>query len=95
MLSVSARVVFFSTDSYETRLSEFENDLNGATSLPALSGRGIRWYVLAKYRPGISWDLSAKYSRLMRDDLRHLGTGPDELPANTDDRVGVQLDFRL
>jgi len=94
-LCVSVRVVFFSTGSYETRLYEYEDDLSGATSLPALSGQGERWYLLVKCRPGRFCELSAKYSRLTRDDIRHLGSGPDELPGNHDDRIGLQLDFRL
>lgn len=95
MLSLSVRVVFFSTGSYESRLYEYEDDLSGALSMPALFGQGDRWYLLLRYQPGRSCELSVKYSRLRRDDIRRLGTGPDELPGNYEDRIGVQLDFRL
>jgi hypothetical protein len=93
--SAEVRVIFFLTGSYETRLYEFEQDLAGATSLPLLSGEGQRWYLLARYRLTGSCEISAKYSRMTRDDVKRIGSGPDELPGNFEDRIGLQLDFRL
>jgi hypothetical protein len=37
--------------------------------------------------------LSAKYSDMLRDDVKHMGSGVDELPTNHDDRVSVQADI--
>jgi hypothetical protein len=95
VFSASVRIIFFRTGSYETRLTESENDLSGATSLPLLSGEGDRWYAVLNFRPCGSCEISAKYSRLTRDDIRRVGTGLDELPGNVDDRIGLQLDLRL
>ncbi len=92
-VSVSTRFVFFHTGSYDSRLSESEEDLSGAAYAPALFGEGERWYVLLSVRPTRGVECSVKYSRLMRDDVRHIGTGPDMLPGNVDDRVALQLDL--
>ena len=89
------RVAFFETDSYDARIYEYENDLQGVLSLPALYGRGVRWYVLARYKLTNDLELSAKYSDLLRDDLKRLGSGLEQLPSNHDNRIGVQLDFRF
>ena len=70
-------------------------DLEGVLALPLVYGAGIRWYALLRYSPFRTVELSVKYSSLIRDDVRTLGSGPDQLPTNRDDRFGIQLDFRL
>lgn len=94
-LRVNIRIAPYLTDSYESRLYDFENDVDGAFSLPALYGRGSRWYVLMRYQVSAGIRLSSKYSELQRDGVRHIGSGPDELPANHDRRVTFQLDMGL
>lgn len=86
------RLAFFSTDSYYTRIIFFERDLEGAMALPVLYGSGIRWYMVLRYHLNARLELSAKYSDIIRDDVKHLGTGLDELPTSHDNRVGVQVD---
>jgi len=89
----SLRLLFFRTDSYDTRIYEYERDLDGAVSFPALYGNGLRWYFLVRYSMFPCLTVGAKYSDLIRDDVRHIGTGLDELPANHDNRISVQLDL--
>ena len=45
-----ARITFFRTDSYQTRLYEYEQDLPGSFANFAFWGEGYRWYVLLKSR---------------------------------------------
>jgi hypothetical protein len=68
----------FRTDSWWTRIYEYEVDLPGAVSIRPLYGTGWRGYVLVEiaYR---GWRLSSRY-RIQRDQrLRHYG--------------GVQIDW--
>jgi hypothetical protein len=94
-LSASVRIIFFRTGSYESRLSESEEGLSGAASVPALFGEGERWYFLLNTRVSTHLEATMKYSRLTRDDLRHLGSGPDLLPGNEDDRIALGVDLRF
>ena len=87
------RVSCFQTDSYSSRGSLLERDLEGAVTVQSLYGRGVRWYLFARYDVGNHLTVAAKYSELIRDDVRHLGTGADELPSNHDNRLGVQVDI--
>ena len=91
----NTRVTFFQTDSYDSRMYEYENDLEGVSSLPGLYGRGVRWYILLHYKFAESFELSAKYADLIRDDVKHLGSGLDELPVNHDNRFSFQIDLSL
>ena len=91
-LRLNVRLIYFRTDSYNSRVYELEKDLPGVCSMPALYGEGVKWYALLKYSFHKAFDLGVKYSELLRDDVKHIGTGQDELPSNRDPRIGVQLD---
>lgn len=94
-LWMNLRISFYNTDSYDTRIAVYERDLDGVIALPLVYGAGIRWYALIRYSPFPTVDVSVKYSSIIRDDVRTLGSGPDQLPTNRDDRFGIQLDFQL
>jgi len=92
-LSLTCRIIFFRTDSYESRLYEFENDLDGIMNNPALFGEGIRWYFICRYKTPIGLNLSLKYSELYRPNENSLSSGSAEILGNIDNRLSVQLDF--
>lgn len=92
-LTLHARVALFRTDSFDSGMSEYENDLPGVLTVPILYGRGVRWYLLATYSLLTSFQVSLKYSELIRDDVKTIGSGLDELLTNSDNRISLQLDF--
>ena len=94
-LSLAARLVFFRTDSYDSRVYEFENDLAGVMTNPALYGEGSRWYIVAQFKTRFGFTFSAKYSELFKPGERTLGSGDTEIQGNVDNRFSFQLDFRL
>jgi len=94
-LTASVRVTTFVAASRDVGLYAVERDLPGVASMPPLIGSGIRWYLLLSYVPSHAVSLSLKYSELTRDDVRHIGSGLDELPGNRDARLGLQLDAAL
>jgi hypothetical protein len=93
--SISARIIFFRTDSYDSRLYEFENDLPGVMTNSLLYGEGSRWYLVAKYKTGIGVTFSFKYSELFKPGEKSLGSGDTEIKGNIDNRLGFQADFQL
>ncbi len=56
------RVIYFNTPSYFSRIYEFENDIYGKMSNPALYGEGIRFYVLLKVHLFNHFIFEGKYS---------------------------------
>jgi hypothetical protein len=94
-LTIDARLAFFDTDSYDSRVYEFESEVRGTVSNPALYGRGRRWYVVVRYSLLGGLDISAKYSQTYRDDLKVIGSGLDQIDGNVDSRLTAQVDFRL
>lgn len=91
----NARVVVFRTDSFNSGIAEYERDLPGVVAAPILYGRGVRWYLLASYSITDSMQLGLKYSDLVREDVKTIGSGLDELPTNKDNRISVQFDLKL
>jgi hypothetical protein len=94
-LTAEARIIFFDTDSYDSRVYEFENDLRGVFSNPALYGRGRRWYLLARWKATDAISLSTKYSETQFDDVKSIGSGLSEIQGDVDNRVALQLDVKF
>ena len=70
-------LTFFESDSFDSRLFQYENDLPGVLTNRALFGRGNRWYLLVKYQPLKKFAAYLKYSETYRDDVDVIGTGAD------------------
>lgn len=49
-LSGNIRLAYFETTDYNSRLYAFENDVLYSSSVPALYGKGWRWYVNSSYK---------------------------------------------
>ncbi len=89
------RAAFFKTDSYNSRVYEFENDLTGIVTNPPLYGKGLRWYLVAKYSLPLGITISMKYSELYEPEERTLGSGYSEINSNLDNSLNLQLDVKL
>jgi len=94
-LNLSARVIFFKTDSYNSRIYEFENDLRGVMTNPPLYGEGMRWYIVSQYRTSFGLNLSMKYSELFKPGERTLSSGDTEIQGNLDNRLSFQVDWQF
>ena len=92
-LTIAGRLTFFDTDSFDSAVFQYENDLPGLVTNRGLFGEGARWYVLLSYNYRL-FDLSVKYSETFRDDVEVIGSGPDQINGNLDRRIGAQLDVK-
>lgn len=94
-LFFSGRVVLFQTDSFNSAVYEFENDLVGAMANIAMYGKGFRWYLIAGYTPYYNLTISAKYSETYKPDVTSLSSGDNEILGNLDNRFSLQIDLSL
>ncbi|MEW6653586.1 MAG: helix-hairpin-helix domain-containing protein [Bacteroidota bacterium] len=93
--SFSTRFIFFNTDSYNSRIYEFENDLTGVMTNTGLFGEGMRWYIVVKYNTPYGFSFSAKYSELYKPNVKFLGSGSSFIPGSLDNRLSIQMDYNL
>ncbi len=92
-LAVYFRVAWFSTDSFENALYEYEKDVYGAFSLPSLYGKGLRWYFLISYDFLKNFYLDFKISETYKPQEREIGSGWEERQSNYLRTFG--LSFRI
>jgi Helix-hairpin-helix motif len=95
LISISARIIFFDTESYYSRLYEFENDLRGAMTNIPMFDEGLRWYLLINYQPIKSLNFYLKYSETYKPDLSTISSGYSEIIGNVDNRISLQLDYNF
>ncbi len=89
------RAAFFKTDSYNSRVYEFESDAAGIITNSPLYGEGMKWYLLAKYRFEFGLALSIKYSELYKPKERTIGSGYNEINGSLDNTLYLQVDLEL
>ena len=88
------RISAFSTTSYDSRVYQFENDLQGVLTNIGLYGKGMRLYAVLKYTPFDRITLSGKYEMTLMDNVRIIGSGYDEIQGDSRSKFGIQLDAR-
>lgn len=94
-LLVDARVIVFETDSFDSRVYEFESDFRGTFTNPALFGKGVRWYVLARYEISNFIDVWVKYAQTIKEGVKTISSGSSLIQGNRDNRVSMQVDIVL
>lgn len=94
-MSLETRFTFFQTDDYDSRVYQFENDIRGLFTNVALSGKGTRWYLLAKYKPLDYLEIHGKYSVTYIDGATSIGSGNDRITGDINNRLnlGVEILF--
>lgn len=94
-VSFSMRYALFDTQSWDTRVYAYENDLLFTWSIPPYYGRGARFYFMAKWRIARKLDLTARYSEWYFTDRNTIGSGLNTIEGNTKREVKVQLRWRF
>ena len=89
--SIEGRAIVFESQSYASRIYEYESELRGTFVNPALYGNGIRSYLMATNGIG-GVQLSIKYSATIKPGLRTLSSGSAEIDGDTDNRVSAQVE---
>jgi hypothetical protein len=89
------RIIFFRTDSFNSAVYEYENNLTGVLSNLAMFGEGVRWYFLLRYKPLKTFVFSLKYSETYKPKEKSISSGVNEIRNNLDNRISFQVDLNL
>ncbi|MFN3695130.1 MAG: hypothetical protein ACK4UV_08980, partial [Ignavibacterium sp.] len=92
VLQLYGRIIFFETDSFNSAVYEFENDLAGVLTNLAMYDKGMRWYLMIRYKPANFITLSLKYSETYKPDVKTLSSGNNLINNNVDNRISFQID---
>ncbi|MGE5430896.1 MAG: ComEA family DNA-binding protein [Syntrophomonadaceae bacterium] len=88
VFSLSARIAYFRTDSYYSRIFQLEYDTPGSLVNSSLFGSGVKWFINIQGRIFSKLSASMKYSETYRSG----GSNPAEEENNY---LSFQLDIKL
>jgi hypothetical protein len=89
--SITLRYAIFDTDSYDSRIYVYENDVLYYFAIPSYYDRGSRFYAILRYKVGRACDIWVKYGQFLYNNRTTIGSGLDEIQGNRKSEVRIQL----
>jgi hypothetical protein len=92
---LKSRIALFHTDSFDSRIYAYENDVLYTVSFPAYFGRGTRLYLVGRYNISRNIDVWARIARTSLTDRETISSGNNEIsvPHRTDVKLQVRYRF--
>lgn len=94
-VTLDARVTMFDTDSFDSRVYQFENDLLYVMSNSMLFDRGQRMYVLIKFEASEWISLWFKIAATKYENRNVISSGLNEIKGNRRSDIGIQARIRF
>lgn len=94
-LQIDARFTLFDTESFDTRVYQFENDLLYVMSNTMLSGQGQRSYFVVKYEALERLDIWLKYGVTYYENVHTVSSGLNEIQGQMKNQIGVQVRVKI
>jgi hypothetical protein len=88
--SGNVRLQYFETDSYNSRLYAYEDDVLYSFSIPVFYGKGIRYYVNVHYNVSKNFGLWCRFAQTVYKDQTTVGTGLDEINGRAKTEVKLE-----
>ncbi len=89
--TANIRYALFDTDSYNSRIYAYENDILYAFSIPAYYNKGSRFYLNFRYKFNRKASLYLRYARTQYAHAESLGSGNSEISGDTKSEIKLQL----
>lgn len=94
-LTIYFRMALFHTDSYQSRIYAYENDVLYAFSIPAYFNKGTRTYLTLRYPISKKADIYLRYAQTHYQDVNHIGSGTSSIKGDTKSEIKFQIRLRL
>ena len=94
-LSFSARLAYFDTESYNARIYVYESDVLYAYSFPSYYYRGMKAYLVLRYRIHRNIDGWVRVSNLFYSNRDKIGSGLETIDGKSRTDIKVQLRFKF
>ncbi len=93
-VSGNVRLAYFNTESFDSRIYAYEQDVLYAASFPVYSGTGWRSYANVRWRVSRRTDLWARYSITKLPGVESIGSQLDRIEGDQRSEVKLQLRYR-
>ena len=94
-LKSSFRFLVFDTDGYDSRIYTYENDLLYNYAITSFSGRGIKTYLLLKYKIVKNLTFWFKYGVILLSDQGVISSGNNLIIGNKKSEIKMQLIWKF
>jgi len=94
-VSMNLRYAIFDTESYDSRIYAYENDILYAYSIPAYHLKGTRFYFNLNWKLNKNFQFYAKYAQTKYANQTSIGSGNSEIAGNTKSEVKLLLKIRF
>ncbi len=94
-VNVTARIAYFKTDSYYSRIYAYENDLLYTFSIPSFYGNGFRTYLNLSYKISKNIDCWFKIANTSWNDRDVISSGYNEISGNNKTELKFQLRLKI
>lgn len=92
-VSAVARVQYFETSGYNSRVYAYENDVLYSYSVPGNAGRGYRYYFLLNGDVGRRASVWLRLAQTVFPGIHSIGTGADEIKGNHKTELKLQIRY--
>lgn len=90
-LTAQIRLAFFDTDDYDTRIYAYENDVLYSFSVPALYGKGLRYYFNLNYKINSMLTVWLRFSQTYFTDREVISSGLNAIQGRTRSEIKAQV----
>lgn len=94
-VSFSLRYILFDTDSYDTRIYAYENDVLYAYSIPSYYYKGSKYYLLLNYNITRGIECWVRVGRISYQNQSEIGSGLDVIDGSYKTEVKAQIRFQF
>lgn len=94
-LNLSLRAAWFNTDSYNSRIYAYENDLLFTFSVPAYYDKGFRTYLNLKYQVAQHLELWCKVANTHWTNKETISSGYNEIDGSDKTELKIQLRLKF
>lgn len=94
-LSGNARIAYFKTDSYNSRVYAYEDDVLYSSGFGMYNGRGFRTYLNLRYKMTRNLDLWARHAIFIYQHVQTIGSGLDLIQGNKKNELKFQLRYQF
>jgi len=92
-VNISVRWIFFDTDSYDSRVYEFEGDVPGVLSIRPLYGKGHRGYIIFRWKIAKNLRFCLKGAVTFNNKAESWHSENYSASNNTHKQINIQFDF--
>ncbi|MDA9563783.1 helix-hairpin-helix domain-containing protein [Flavobacteriales bacterium] len=93
--SFNARFALFDTESYDSRIYAYENDVLYYFAVPAYYNRGSRIYLTFRYRVIKGIDVWLRFAQTYYNNVNSVGSGLNQINDNKKTEFRAQVRFKL